>query len=160
MVRANFSLTKWSFVGSQKLPRTVRLVSGGPVNQRGVCGSFPGVPKTSAEFAAHFRGSRKPARIVRLISGGPENQRGLCGSFPGVPKTSADCAAHFRGSRKSARIVRLISGGPENQRGECGTFSGGHKSFRGTCGKPSQTLLRHGLSAFISAAIERKMKIK
>ena len=103
------------FVGSQKLPRGVRHVFGGPGNQRGACGSFTGVPETSAELAAHLRGSRKPARTVRLIYGGPGNQRGLCGSFTGVPETSADLAAHFRGSRKPARTLRRISGGPGRQ---------------------------------------------
>ena len=50
------------FVGSQKLPRGVRHVFGGPGNQRGVCGTFSGVPETSADCAAHFRGPRKTGR--------------------------------------------------------------------------------------------------
>ena len=79
MVRANFSLAKWSFVGSRKPARIVRLISGGPENQRGLCGSFPGVPKTSAGSAARFRG---------------------------VTKASAESAARFRGVTKAARHVR------------------------------------------------------
>ena len=50
------------FGGSQKLPRGMRHVFGGPGNQRGVCGTFSGGHKTSAECAAHFRGSRKTGR--------------------------------------------------------------------------------------------------
>ena len=94
------------FVGSQKLPRQLRHVFGGSQKQRAGCGTFSGVPETSAECAAHFRGSRKPARSVRHVFGGPGNQRGLCGTFSGVPEISADSAAHLRGSRKSARSVR------------------------------------------------------
>ena len=40
------------FVGSQKLPRGVRHVFGGPGNQRGVCGTFSGVPEDRPKF--HF----------------------------------------------------------------------------------------------------------
>ena len=50
------------FGGSQNLPRGVRHVFGGPGNQRGLCGSFSGVPEDSAECAAHFRESRKTGR--------------------------------------------------------------------------------------------------
>ena len=50
------------FGGSQKLSRGMRHVFGGPGNQRGVCGTFSGGHKTSAECAAHFRGSRKTGR--------------------------------------------------------------------------------------------------
>ena len=51
-----------AFGGSQNLPRGVRHVFGGSQKQRGECGSFSGVPETSAECAAHFRGSRKTGR--------------------------------------------------------------------------------------------------
>ena len=79
------------FGGSQKLPRQLRHVFGGPGNQRGLCGSFSGVPETSADCAAHFRGSRKPARIVRHVFGGPGNRRGLCGNvFAGREETTKD----------------------------------------------------------------------
>ena len=61
------------FGWSQNLPLIVLLISGGPGNQRGVCGK---------------------------VSGGRKTFRGMRGSFPGVPETSAECAARFRGVAK------------------------------------------------------------
>ena len=40
------------FRGSRKTARSVRLIFGGPGNQRGVCGSFSGVPEDRPKF--HF----------------------------------------------------------------------------------------------------------
>ena len=120
---------------SRKLPATVRLIYGGPGNQRGACGkvsggrktfpqpcgSFPGVPETSAELAASFRGVAKPSR-------------NRAAHFRGSRKPARSLRQGFGGSQKLPATVRLIYGSPGNQRGVCGKVSGGRKTFRGMRG--------------------------
>ena len=58
-----------AFGGSQNLPRGVRHVFGGPGNQRGLCGSFSGVPETSADCAASLRNFPQAHSSVRDVCG-------------------------------------------------------------------------------------------